>query len=390
MFSGAQGRRRWWWLVVTLLGAVVSVRGAAWLAPDVVERLYARQLFPWLVTGLTRLSSLLSFSLVELLLFALLAVVAVRTLARALRRHPARERQPPTGGSATRLRVLGAFLVPALPGAYLLFLLVWGLNYDRWPAARLFGLDSRGGDAGELAALGAELAQAAAGARASLAEDAAGVVRADAADVLRRAPRGYATLAAAHPWLPRLTARPKALISSGLFSRLGITGLYMPFTGEAHVNVDAPAMLWPATACHELAHQRGLAREDEASFVGYLAGRAHPDPDFRYSAAFDVLGDVLSALADVDPEGARGAFLALDPGVRRDFLALTAWTRRHTGPARSAARSLNDAYLRAQGQADGVRSYGRVVDLLLAEQRQRLAWAAAPLRPGRPTASAAR
>jgi hypothetical protein len=379
-------------LAFALACVAALVRAGALLAPHAVEHVYARRLFAWLVAALTALSSRVPFSLAELLVLLLAPLVALRGLRRLARFHraPARPARP------ARLHPY-PYLLPALPAAYLAFLLVWGLNYERWPAARLFQIDAAGGSTRELLALGRELADTAGRERRHLRLDASGVVDLGAPrDVLARAPLGYARLALSHPWLPRLTARPKALWSSVLFSRLGITGIYMPFTGEAHVNVDAPAFLWPATACHELAHQHGLAREDEASFVGYLAGRGHPDADFRYAASFDALGDVLAALNGAAPESARELATTLDAGVGHDLRVLYAWARRHAGPARELARSVNDAYLRTQGQADGVRSYGRVVDLLLADRRARRA-AAAPeaaavttVRPDRPTAPAAR
>ena len=55
-----------------------------------------------------------------------------------------------------------------------------------------------------------------------------------------------------------------------MLSYLGISGIFIPFTCEANVNATLPDWEIPFTACHELAHQRGFAREDEANYVGYL------------------------------------------------------------------------------------------------------------------------
>jgi hypothetical protein len=57
--------------------------------------------------------------------------------------------------------------------------------------------------------------------------------------------------------------------------------------------------------------------------------------------------------------------------VRRDLDALTEWNLRYQGPAETAARVVNDAYLKTQGVGEGVRSYGRMVDLLVLERRRR-------------------
>jgi Protein of unknown function (DUF3810) len=158
---------------------------------------------------------------------------------------------------------------------------------------------------------------------------------------------------------------------SPLLSRLGITGIFCPFTGEAHVNGEVPAPDVPFTASHELAHFRGFAREDEASYVGYLACRSHPDPDFRYSGLLLASAYLTGALARVDPAAAREVQALRSEGVRRDLAALRAWSDRHRGRVQDASQRVNDAYLRAQGTPDGVRSYGRMVDLILAERRLR-------------------
>ncbi len=356
-------------------GACLGLRVAGALWPDAVERVYVPWLFRPLVSGISGLSAYLPFSVAEMLL-GLGALAALARLARRPRRDaPASRRR------AWRERLTGVALAAA--SAYLVFLLMWGLNYDRPPLARVLSLDARPASVDELAELVAELLADAGRERVALAEDEHGAMRLSAAPrvVLRRAGAGYARLEARLPAL-RGPQRPvKALLSSALFSRLGISGIYVPFTAEAHVNVDVPASGLLFAACHELAHQRGFAREDEASFVGYLACRAHPEPEFRYSAAFEAQLDVLAALAPFDPQRARELALRAAPGVRRDRAALAAWLARYAGPARSVSQAVNDAYLRSQGQADGVRSYGRVVDLLLAERRVRHATALSGVTP---------
>lgn len=350
--------------------ACVALRLAGAWAPEAVERLYARALFPWLVATLSALSALVPVSLAE----SAVALALVWLLARAARRLRRRRAGPAGHAPARSLQAMTARLAAASAVAYLAFLLVWGLNYDRLPLARTLALDARPASVDELAALGDELLRAAGRERVGLPEDAAGALRLrdGPRGALRRAPAGFARLAVAQPLFAGPARAPKGLLSSALFSRLGISGLYFPFTAEAHVNLDLPAAAVPFAACHEQAHQRGFAREDEASFAGFLACRAHGDADFRYSAAFEAAGDVLAALRPFAPGRARELAAGAALGLRRDWAALSDWLRRHEGPARAVSHAVNDAYLRSQGQAEGARSYGRVVDLLLAERRARL------------------
>jgi hypothetical protein len=158
---------------------------------------------------------------------------------------------------------------------------------------------------------------------------------------------------------------------SPLLSRVGIAGIYIPFTAEPLVNGLLPQAELPFSASHEIAHAQGFAREDEANFVGYLACRGHGDPDFRYSGTLVASFYVMSALAGSDAAAARALEDLRSEAVRRDVAAILAWNARYAGALRDAGEKVNDAYLRSQGAREGVRSYGRMVDLLVAERRPR-------------------
>jgi uncharacterized protein DUF3810 len=343
-----------------LLALALLVQLAASRRPEAVERYFTRALYPALGGRLACLTAALPFSLAELVGAAVLALVAFR-LARWRPRRP----------FVRRLleRSAGLPLVAAV--LYVAFLLLWGLNYQRLPFARSTGLDVRPAAWAELVSLGAVLVERANRAREGLTEDATGVMRlADGRPAaLLRTETGFRAAAPRYPLLAGACARPKPLLSSPVFSWLGITGIYSPFTGEANVNLTVPDPELPFSAAHEVAHLRGFAREDEASFVGSLACRLHPDPDFRYSGQLVASIHVLNAVAAVD----RGAWQRLDrersAGTRRDLEALAAWAARYKSPVERFSERVNDAYLRSQGQAQGVLSYGRVVDLLIAEWR---------------------
>ncbi len=343
-----------------LLAAGVSLQWICGRSPAIVESVFARRLYPAIGGRLGGLTNLLPFSLAECAVVAVavwLAVAAIR-LARRKDRRPALARA-------------GARLLLAAGGLYLTFLLLWGLNYQREPFAASAGLLVRPSSLEELEAACLVFVDAANAARDGLPEDAAGVMR--LADGIRptlaRTEAGFQAAAERYPFLDGCPARPKAIFASVAFSWLGITGIYSPFTGEPNVNADVPDPDLPFCASHEVAHQRGFAREDEANYVGYLACRLHPDPAFRYSGLLSASLFTMNALAPLD----RAAWERMDArrsgAVRRDIRALVAWAEAYKGPVERASRRVNDAYLRSQGQDQGVRSYGRVVDLLLAERR---------------------
>ena len=59
----------------------------------------------------------------------------------------------------------------------------------------------------------------------------------------------------------------------------------------------------------------------------------------------------------------------LEPGIVKDLAENTAFWNRFDGKVAEAADRVNDAYLKINDQQDGVKSYGRVVDLMLAHYR---------------------
>ena len=175
-------------------------------------------------------------------------------------------------------------------------------------------------------------------------------------------------------------SRPKIALFGPLMSRSLTYGMYIPWTGEALLNGSTPAPALAFSVCHEMAHQQGIAREDEANFIGYLACRLHPDPQFRYSGARAALGEAMAQLGAVRPDAWKAIRASLGPGVLADEAAETAWLREHRGRFSRVQGRVYDGYLKSQGQIDGARSYGRVVDLLIAERRLRRATNVLPFR----------
>jgi hypothetical protein len=209
--------------------------------------------------------------------------------------------------------------------------------------------------------------------REGLAEDPKGRLRIEdgVSGALARAAQGFEAAQARLGFVKPGCVRPRAALSSPLLARLGISGIFVPWTAEPHVNATLPDAQIPFSAAHEVAHRVGFAREDEANYLGYLACRLHPDADFQYSGTLAASTYAQAALAKAAPEAARRIEAARSAGVRRDLDALREWSERYEGRAAEVSRRVNDAYLKSQGQPQGVASYGRMVDLLIAERRAR-------------------
>lgn len=360
-------QRRGPWITLLALPAAYGLFRLAGLNPGWVERVYAERIFPPLARWISWPARLLPWSLGETILIFILAG-ALLSLAGFIRALAVGT----PGLMPSLLRRLGGLL--ALAGLlYASFVALWGLNYQRPPIARTLSWPSAPPTAEELQGLCEELALEANQVRQDLPSDERGVLRVDRQAVLDRRNDGYERLQGAlAPVLPTvlpLPSRPKPALFGFLMSRSLTYGMYLPWTGEALINGSTPAPALAFTVCHEMAHQHGIAREDEANFIGYLACRRHPDPLFRYSGARAALGEAMAQLWIARPEAWKTIRGSLSSGVLADEAAEAAWHREHKGRFSRVQGRVYDGYLKSQGQPDGARSYGRVVDLLIAERR---------------------
>ena len=161
--------------------------------------------------------------------------------------------------------------------------------------------------------------------------------------------------------------RAKPAFYSKLMSAWGFTGYLCPLTGESTLNVDCPEVFLPVTIAHEYAHQRGVAAEQEANFVGILASIASGRPAYVYSGWLYGYQHLSNALYRADPEAASACMAELPAAARADFVYNNAYWASWEGPIREVGETVYENFLRSYGQELGMQSYGACVDLLVAE-----------------------
>ena len=167
------------------------------------------------------------------------------------------------------------------------------------------------------------------------------------------------------PTLWSASIAPKSIFLSEGMCYLKITGIYMPLTLEANVNTAIRPDELAATMCHELSHLRGYMEEAEANFIAYLACIKSDDKECRYAGTLLALIHAKNALYKADPDKNSEINALLSDGVKRDLTARNAFWQQYETPVAQVAESINDGYLKLNQQSDGVKSYGRMVDLLL-------------------------
>ena len=176
----------------------------------------------------------------------------------------------------------------------------------------------------------------------------------------------YSKLSEEYEFLPKLTSYVKPVMLSEPMTYTHISGVYTYFTGEANVNTNAPDYSIPYTIAHELAHQRGIAREDEANFIAFLVCINTEDSYIRYCGYMNLCEYVLNALYGADYELWEESFKKLDSRAAYEMRAYNEFYEKYRGNVvGEISGAINDAYLQANG-TEGTKSYGLVVDLAVA------------------------
>ena len=193
-----------------------------------------------------------------------------------------------------------------------------------------------------------------------------GACTTDRDSVLDRAAGVFEGAAELYPFLDGEALRPKPIHFSRIMSYLDFTGFFFPMTGEANLNMDSPVFLLPSTSQHEIAHQRGVAMEQECNFVAVLSCLESEYADFRYAGAALAYIYLGNALAGADYEAYTEIYYSLSDTVRSDFKAQSAyWDEFRDSAAQKASNTVYDSFLKSNGQELGMQSYGACVNLLV-------------------------
>jgi len=170
-----------------------------------------------------------------------------------------------------------------------------------------------------------------------------------------------------YPFMGTAPAVAKPFAFSKILTILNLTGFYFPYTGEANVNTHMPALELPFTMCHELTHTRGFMRENEANYIGFMACMKSDDPFIRYSGLYTALAHSMNMLYSEDTESYWELRKGYSEALSADAAMLNRfWQPYFDTPAADFSNAVNDTYLKANDLKEGIKSYGRMVDLLMA------------------------
>ena len=179
--------------------------------------------------------------------------------------------------------------------------------------------------------------------------------------------KAYKNMASDTKLLKTFNSRAKPLLTSKLIAYTHISGVYVPITGEININTAYSDYMIASTTAHEMAHQRGIAREDEASFVGFLALMYSDDSFLKYSAYIDVYYYLLSDLSKTSLSLANDVYSKLNTSIKTDRdVFVKSFEKYKDSTISKLSNKINDTYLHANGEKHGTNSYNLVSELVCA------------------------
>ncbi len=337
--------------------SVVAAAAVAAFVPrpaSLVERSYSQGAYPSIQAALTTASNTLPFAVFDLMLVAVVGLVCWWGRTAWRDRHRI--------GAVGALWTLTRRLVTLAAVAYLWFLGVWGLNYARPPIEQRLGFVAGAPTASDVRALLDEavahvngLYVAAQAAMPSYDE------RADVAAQLHVVDLRLGRRVGTTP------AVPKPTLLGPYFRMAGVDGLTAPAALETLLNPDLTTAERPFTLAHEWAHLSGIGPEADANFVAWLATQTPTaQPPTQYSGWLFLVSETA---AQVTSEARRASLAALADGPRRDLAEIARRQQSRVDLVERVGWRVYDSYLKSQGVGEGVRSYSRVVELIVRSRR---------------------
>jgi hypothetical protein len=348
------------WLLIIPAGYGLALLAAKY--PSITEKYFSEGIFPYISMYLGKASSFAGgVSVAELLICSAIIIVTLLVLIHIVGLFI---------GKIRFARFVGFLLSLCIAAGILfnLFYFDWGFNYSRPSLYTRMELDVEPRPVEELEALCRDLAGQAAQLRQEVDEDENGVFTLPGGyrAYFNQIPQAYQNLGEQEAIFSHRVYPAKGVIASVGMSYAGISGIFIPFTAEANVNVDQPPLLLLSSAAHETAHYLGIAREDEANFVGYLACIHSDIPAIEYSGVMLALINCMNKLYAADQELYFGVRALYSDGMQRDLVNYSEYWATFEGPVEEKVSEINDNYLKFNQQDEGVKSYGMMVDLLLA------------------------
>ena len=346
-------RKSWRQLIIAgLLAGLVFLWG---LSSSLAENLYASALYPVLSTGLRTISSIVPFPLGDVLYVVLIAYIVYGLV--IFCRKLLKKQVHKTVAWLAVMQVVKFILI-----LYIAFKLLWGLNYSRPSIAHKLGISNHKYTAQQLVALTELIIQRInhlEKLRANLPP--AERLKYNNKTLQALATASYAELSKKQPFFTYRSPVVKPVLNSWMITKIGLEGYYNPLSGEANVNMLLPAVDLPFVTAHEIAHQLGVAREDEANLVGYLVATNSDDLNFQYSGYYAILRNVLFEVRLIAPDQYEKLYKTINARTIADYKNGIAFWQKYNNQMFDYMSVTLDSFLKINNQHKGIDSYQDIV-----------------------------
>ncbi|MEO5892464.1 MAG: DUF3810 domain-containing protein, partial [Ferruginibacter sp.] len=346
-----------YWLLIGMLAIFALLIHLFSSGSARVESYYSMGFYPYMGIFLRYLFAWIPFSFGDIV-YGAAAIWLIIGLARGIKAIFKKRPLFKGGGRQVQRSLIGLLFI------YVLFNLFWGINYNRQGIAGQLGLSMEKYTVTELKMLNALLLQKVNASNIELSQKSPG--EKTSREIFKQSQEAYEVVNKQYAFLNYHPASVKSSLWGWLGNYLGFMGYYNPFTGEAQVNTTIPKFLQPYTTCHEIAHQLGYAKENEANFVGYLAAASSKDASFHYSVYLDLFLYANRNLFETDSLSAKTFTKELSPAVKEDLKEWRRFSLSHKNPVEPVVRWMYGKYLENNQQPSGVLTYDEVTGFLIA------------------------
>ncbi|MDC9722972.1 MAG: DUF3810 domain-containing protein [Urechidicola sp.] len=323
--------------------------------PAFIETYYSLGIYPYIARFSRIIFGWLPFSIGDIL-YILLGVLIIKSIIKIIKTR--------------KIRLLK--IISNISIIYFFFHLLWGFNYFREPLQKSLQISSTDYTTEELEVFTQQLINKVNHLQIIITHNDTLKVEIPHSkkDIYNKAENGYSKLSQEFPHFDYKSPSIKNSLISLPLTYMGFSGYLNPFTGEAQVNSLNPMVSYPVTSCHEVAHQLGYAAENEANFIGFLAAVNNEDIYFQYSGYYLTLRYALNDLYGHDKEKYKATFESINPGIIKNMRESHKFWNSYQNPFEVYFKQLFNQFLKVNKQPEGIKSYNRMVGMLINYNQQ--------------------
>ena len=323
------------------------------MSSTAVERFYSDGFYQLISIAQRAVNSVVPFTLGDFL-YAALIIYCAWCIIRVIRKRIRKD------GTSETLKIVPIQLFNFTLLLYIVFKLLWGLNYSRPSISGKLKISDEKYTTEELVRLGGFLTDRINMLNKEMQDDHSKKTY-TIKELENGSKKAYDKLAKINPFFTYYIPAVKPVLFSWLISKIGIEGYYCPPSGEANVNMRIPSAGLPFVTCHEISHELGVAREDEANLVGYLVSINSDDPNFKYAGYYDILRSVLFEIRIKSPEDFAVIYKKINKGTLADFKKEQEFWIKFNGNMSAYMSTALDSFLKINNQKKGTDSYQDIV-----------------------------